>query len=87
LGTIVTSEPKGICWKWECRRAQTSTPNRTHRLAKIHSGLMVLRMSNRISRDVCYWQIVLQKSFSTTDQKFAGLWMRFSIQYVRDLTA
>jgi hypothetical protein len=31
--------------------------------------------------------IVLQKSFSTTDQKFAGLWMRFSIQYVRDLIA
>jgi hypothetical protein len=31
--------------------------------------------------------IVLQKSLFTTDQKFAGLRMRFSIQYVRDLIA
>jgi hypothetical protein len=38
-------------------------------------------------KDVRSGSIVLQKSFSTTDQKFAGMWMRFSIQYVRDLIA
>src|ERR1039458_3310026 len=32
---------------------------------------LLVRMG--LSRDVAYWQIVLQKSFCTADQKFSGL--------------
>jgi hypothetical protein len=33
--------------------------------------------------NVGYWQIVLQKSFCTADQKFSGLWMQFWNKYVK----
>jgi hypothetical protein len=36
-------------------------------------------------RDVRLVPILLQKSFSTTDQNFSGPLMRFSNKYVRDL--
>ena len=37
--------------------------------------------------NVAYWQIVLQKSFCTDDQKFCGLQARLSRIDVRDLIA
>ena len=37
--------------------------------------------------DVAFWQIVLQKSFCTGDQKFCGLQARLSCKDVRDLIA
>jgi hypothetical protein len=33
------------------------------------------------------WQILLQKSFCTGDQKFSGLWARLSCKDVGDLIA
>jgi hypothetical protein len=35
--------------------------------------------------DVCFWQILLQKSFSIADQNFSSPLMRFADKYVRDL--
>ena len=38
-------------------------------------------------RRVCFWPILLQKSFCTGDQKFCGLQVRLSCKDVRDLIA
>jgi hypothetical protein len=36
------------------------------------------------AEEVCFWPILLQKSFCSTEHKFSGPWVRLSKNYVGD---